>query len=327
MSPALTGLLGIDEVCKSCMAKLDTGALKCSKCQHFIHMSCSGLPEYQMVRFAVSQAQYMCMSCCKIDTGDQKYEEELKSIKDLLDREKLLITPPESDLEKSSDLVEQLDPVVPFASLLGDVNVVKNTEQHQAEIKNAKQTGKLCKFYAYRKCKYGSKGDKCPFEHRRKCAKFIAHGDKNNRGCKKGKNCDFYHPPMCHTSLRDGTCNRNMCKFQHVKGTRFTAELNYQGHDDTLTATNGLYPQTPRPRRTDNTYAPRILKRGETLSYSSALSHPNNIFRNDNPQSQNFMEVRHEIQQMRDQIQQISLQMKASPLALKTCQCRDQQSH
>ena len=65
-----------------------------------------------MVRFAVSHAQYMCVSCCKSDTGEQKYEEELKSIKDLLNREKLLITPPESDLEKSSDLVEQLDPVV-----------------------------------------------------------------------------------------------------------------------------------------------------------------------------------------------------------------------
>ena len=63
-----------------------------------------------MVRFTVSQTQYICMSSCKNDTGDHKYEEELKMIKKLLYREKLLNTPPESDSDKQSDLAEQLYP-------------------------------------------------------------------------------------------------------------------------------------------------------------------------------------------------------------------------
>ena len=37
-----------------------------------------------------------------------------------------------------------------------------------------------------------------------------------------------------------------MHKCQHPKGTRFTAELNCQEHDETLTATNGMYSQTPK---------------------------------------------------------------------------------
>ena len=70
-----------------------------------------------MVRFAVSQAQYLCMSCCKTDTGDQKYEEEVKSIKELLDRERLLIT----------------DPVVPLLSLISNTHAVETAQQESQE--------------------------------------------------------------------------------------------------------------------------------------------------------------------------------------------------
>ena len=79
-----------------------------------------------------------------------------------------------------------------------------------------------------------------------------------------------------------------------------------------------MHHQTYRPWRIENTYAPSILKRDETLSYSIIVSQPNNrFFRYDNPQSQNFIEVRHEIQQMREPMQQILLQMKVSPTAPK----------
>ena len=59
----------------------------------------------------------MRLSCCKSDTGDQKCEKELMSIKELLDREKLLITPTESEipsLQRSDPAAtsEQLDPIV-----------------------------------------------------------------------------------------------------------------------------------------------------------------------------------------------------------------------
>ena len=111
-----------------------------------------------------------------------------------------------------------------------------------------------------------------------------------------------------------------------MKGTRFTVEFDYQEHD-ALTATNRMHLQTSRSRRIKNTYAPRILKRGETLGYSNMVSQPNKFFKNDNPQSQDFIEVRHEIQQRREQMQKILLQMKVFPTVPKTCMCRDQQGH
>ena len=233
MSPAITGLLGIDEVCKSCMAKLDTAALKCSKCQHYIHMSCYGLPEYQMVRFAVSQAQYLCMSCCKTDTGDQKYEEEVKSIKELLDREKLLITPPESDSDKQSDLPEKLDQVIPFVALISNTHAVETAQQEcqgtsqtvqgaSTTINNTDPTklDKVCNHYINRSCKFGPKGEKCRFSHPKICKFFAKFGDRKGGGCKKGERCSFYHPKLCWQTARGFQCNRKNCHFLHPFGLK-----------------------------------------------------------------------------------------------------------
>ena len=240
MSPAVTGLLGVDEVCNSCMAKLDTGALKCSKCQNLIHLSCSGLPEYQMVRFAVSQAQYLCMRCCKTDTGEQKYEDELMNIKDLLDREKLLIVPPVSDPEPQPDPnegPEQLDCVVPFSSLL-NMNAVANSDRRRSEGRNdnsdhnnnvndsvtvplSRPPGEtvmtippppICKFYTRRECQHGRSGKNCKFSHPKICPSFSRNGDRRG-GCTKGRSCQEFHPKVCRESLEKKECSRNKCRF------------------------------------------------------------------------------------------------------------------
>ena len=93
MSPALTAPPSQDVLCTSCMTRMDSGGLKCSKCQNFIHLSCSELPKYLMVRYAVSIAHYCCIRCYKNETGVEKYEEELQSISELMVRERLLIIP------------------------------------------------------------------------------------------------------------------------------------------------------------------------------------------------------------------------------------------
>ena len=66
-----------------------------------------------------------------------------------------------------------------------DVEMVENTN-------TAKRA--LCKYYIYKKCRYGSKGDQCPFEHPKKCFKYTQHGTGSGRGCRKGKNAIFSIP-------------------------------------------------------------------------------------------------------------------------------------
>ena len=83
------------------------------------------------------------------------------------------------------------------------------------------QNTRICRFYKSKSCKHGVKGDGCKFAHPKKCQKFIRHGDKSNRGCKKGKRCSDFHPPLCWSSLKDGWCDRQNCKFHHIQGTRF----------------------------------------------------------------------------------------------------------
>ena len=100
---------------------------------------------------------------------------------------------------------------------------IKKTTDNDVEMVENTNTPKraLCKYYIYKKCRYGSKGDQCPFEHPKKCFKYTQHGTGSGRGFRKGKECNFFHPPLCKSALKDGTCNKEKCHFHHIKGTKF----------------------------------------------------------------------------------------------------------
>ena len=45
----------------------------------------SGLPEYQLVRFTVTQSAFICRNCAKTeDTDEEKYQSELKKIREIM---------------------------------------------------------------------------------------------------------------------------------------------------------------------------------------------------------------------------------------------------
>ena len=102
MSPALTSTPEDETLCSSCHIKLDSGGLKCTKCQTFVHLRCSQLPLYQLVRFAKRNAQFWCVRCCKADLGDAEYDDETGALEELIDREKAIVMRSREDDESST---------------------------------------------------------------------------------------------------------------------------------------------------------------------------------------------------------------------------------
>ena len=79
--------------CPDCGEEVTGLALKCgsgssgrsgkSGCEKYVHLKCSQLPGYYLVRFDLSRASYLCKACVRLDGGDQ-YDESLAKIEDLL---------------------------------------------------------------------------------------------------------------------------------------------------------------------------------------------------------------------------------------------------
>ena len=78
----------------------------------------------------------------------------------------------------------------------------------------------LCKFFLNSRCKHGVNGQNCKFRHLKVCRRFLNHGIHKQHGCNLGRNCQYHHPKMCRTSLFNQVCNRENCKFSHIKGTK-----------------------------------------------------------------------------------------------------------
>ena len=77
----------------------------------------------------------------------------------------------------------------------------------------------VCKFFLYKKCKHGMKGNKCKYSHPPLCKKLMKYG-RSEKGCSKGKLCkEGFHPKMCRHSLNSGVCPFENCRFYHVSGT------------------------------------------------------------------------------------------------------------
>ena len=95
MAPAVTIIPPASDgearpICKSCAGELADVALKCTNCKGHIHLRCSGMPEYQLVRLSVSQASYMCWGCVKTkdaDNDEEKYNAECTKMREVVAKE------------------------------------------------------------------------------------------------------------------------------------------------------------------------------------------------------------------------------------------------
>ena len=93
MSPAVSSIPPTQDdetraTCSSCVSPVSDLALKCTHCQAYTHLRCSGLPDYQLVRLLVTQSSYSCVSCVKSkDVKDDKYDQELTRVNETIAKE------------------------------------------------------------------------------------------------------------------------------------------------------------------------------------------------------------------------------------------------
>ena len=65
---------GVEKVsdCNGCSAPLQEHHLQCDECHLSWHLSCSGLPDYMLVRFVASEIGFMCEPCVKAKWAPEK---------------------------------------------------------------------------------------------------------------------------------------------------------------------------------------------------------------------------------------------------------------
>ena len=73
-------------------------------------------------------------------------------------------------------------------------------------------------------CKFGQKGEECPFDHPKPCRKLLQHGRRQPQGCNLGQRCENVHPKMCNSSASKGECFSQDCPLYHVKGECFSQD-------------------------------------------------------------------------------------------------------
>lgn len=118
----------------------------------------------------------------------------------------------------------------------GLVTPVHESDQHESALSDANRAElqerlsalskkRACSKYKVGKCPHGLKGnkkvngEKCEFEHPKKCHRFCSFG-KTARGCKKGDNCEYFHPVLCKFSVQKRLCENKDCTYMHLKGTK-----------------------------------------------------------------------------------------------------------
>lgn len=109
---------------------------------------------------------------------------------------------------------------------LRDLNNDKRLSSDNTHVDQKIREKKVCRFYKKGTCKFGLKGNKCPFEHPKPCQKLIKYGNKSPQGCNAGTKCQNFHPRMCGSSIKNGTCYNKSCNFVHVKGTKRQSKQN-----------------------------------------------------------------------------------------------------
>lgn len=328
---------GVD--CTGC--RLEVGgsrALRCSRprCAGYIHLKCSGFPAFHLVRFEVTRASYMCEGCVAEEIGDQ-YDSCLTAIVGELE----LRAGGAGGCGDSSGVgIPDDGPSAPTVSVLDDTSGSPSESVAGGNSKPSESSSpgsgasrvekKICRHYISGSCKYGRAGDGCEFLHPKKCNKFLTHGDKASRGCKKGKECPYFHPALCWGAARGGVCSRERCKFHHIRGTKF-GEVRARDN-----VGERLNQDLPRPvgRVVDaqvrpTSYAQAVLSSGRTEPTPTQREvvfgeSPGPLdFVSDGANRMNFVELRSQIQQMQVQLRMImDRSQQCSPMTAGHCRCQ-----
>ena len=99
-----------ETTCSKCMVTLDTEALKCNRCSVLMHLRCSDLPMYLLLRYKTSQAQYICRACVLGEGNPESLKEAQVELTATIEREKNAINA--AALEDTKDVLvdEMMNP-------------------------------------------------------------------------------------------------------------------------------------------------------------------------------------------------------------------------
>ena len=289
MSPAITSIPPTPEgearpVCAGCFGTMADASLKCGNCRRLVHLRCSELPEYQLVRLAVTQASFLCAKCVitkDLDNDEEKYSEELLKLREIIAKEVTIIEQANldaTDRSENTNLVENSS--VTSASSAKNHGSPNNNSQARA----APQSNMpVCKFYLRKSCQHGRKGEGCTYSHPKLCYNYIKRGDQRG-GCKKGNQCKYEHPKLCKKALDTRTCSNRKCTLYHVAGTKFNEETEPNANNLRWTSSGSITRQNPvqipKSREADgdrtvfSRQQPQVAQQGDASESNSWRSSP-----------------------------------------------------
>ena len=162
----------------------------------------------------------------------------------------------------------------------------------------------------------------------------MQNGNKSGRGCNKGKQCKLFPPPLCRSSINAVICLKNDCRYHHIKGTSFSNEDHVS---NSVTASHVAAQQTAsvgnisesrhvnkrsRPLPNQTSYANKVMGRQGDQQCGNQQHGESEV---NGPQysgiHSNFLELRHQIQQMQVQIQKFITSF-PPPTVINKCHCR-----
>ena len=204
--------------CSKCVGLLETEALKCSRCSLYMHLQCSDLPMYMLLRLKTSQSKYICRACV-LGEGDPESlkiaQQEIEALMTLEEQTTKAAAMEESFQSIQNEKDENKDKIE------GDSIPQKKEKTSTKAPTDADNQTPICKYYVRRECRHGRSGKNCNYRHPRICPAFSRNGDKRG-GCSKGEKCKDLHPKTCYESMQKKECSRKSCRFYHLNGTKQT---------------------------------------------------------------------------------------------------------
>ena len=208
----------VSDQCSSCKGPLQDVFLKCDHCIGRVHLDCSELPEYIMVRFLSTEVGYTCQSCGREKLSPLDMKKWQEKVSRTLASERAMVNKAAHELENSS-LVEKSGTDMTSEKKNGNIA----NKDHNGE----KPDLNICNKYRRGSCPHGISGKKvidgkkCIYDHPNICFKYRRAGNDKRYGCKQGKDCKWFHPLLCRSAnSQNKVCPKEACTFLHVRGTR-----------------------------------------------------------------------------------------------------------
>ena len=119
----------------------------------------------------------------------------------------------------------QVEHIVPSTTIIGTSTATDPISDATTRANEHKREDSrpICHLYKQGKCPHGKSGNRmingqrCNFQHPRKCIKYCRFGSDKYQGCIG--TCEFFHPILCRNSVRYRQCYSYNCTFAHLAGT------------------------------------------------------------------------------------------------------------